>query len=147
VGNLHATLCGSRGAGNRPRPPGGHRATRRERPRLPGSTTNILTRSGTNSYHGAAWEFLRNDAGVLAELVVGVVRQNAEFDNGIDGRLEHEAGVDGVHIVGAIDQEVIGFGALPVDRVGLTIAEGAARFLEARSQGRSGPSENRSPMR
>jgi Carboxypeptidase regulatory-like domain/TonB dependent receptor len=27
-----------------------------------GSTTNIITRSGTNSYHGALWEFLRNDA-------------------------------------------------------------------------------------
>ena len=27
-----------------------------------GSTTNIITRSGTNSYHGAVWEFLRNDA-------------------------------------------------------------------------------------
>jgi len=27
-----------------------------------GSTTNIVTRSGTNSYHGAVWEFLRNDA-------------------------------------------------------------------------------------
>ena len=26
-----------------------------------GSTTNIITRSGTNSYHGAVWEFLRND--------------------------------------------------------------------------------------
>jgi len=26
-----------------------------------GSTTNILTRSGTNSIHGALWEFLRND--------------------------------------------------------------------------------------
>jgi hypothetical protein len=27
-----------------------------------GSTTNIITRSGTNSIHGAVWEFLRNDA-------------------------------------------------------------------------------------
>ncbi len=27
-----------------------------------GSTTNIVTRAGTNQYHGALWEFLRNDA-------------------------------------------------------------------------------------
>lgn len=27
-----------------------------------GSTTNIITRSGSNSFHGAVWEFLRNDA-------------------------------------------------------------------------------------
>ena len=27
-----------------------------------GSTTNIITRSGTNQIHGAVWEFLRNDA-------------------------------------------------------------------------------------
>ncbi len=27
-----------------------------------GSTTNIVTRSGSNSFHGSLWEFLRNDA-------------------------------------------------------------------------------------
>ena len=27
-----------------------------------GSTTNIITRSGSNSFHGALWEFFRNDA-------------------------------------------------------------------------------------
>ena len=27
-----------------------------------GSTTNIITRSGSNSFHGALWDFLRNDA-------------------------------------------------------------------------------------
>ena len=27
-----------------------------------GSTTNIVTRSGSNNFHGALWEFLRNDA-------------------------------------------------------------------------------------
>jgi hypothetical protein len=27
-----------------------------------GSTTNIITRSGANQFHGALWEFLRNDA-------------------------------------------------------------------------------------
>ena len=27
-----------------------------------GSTTNLVTKSGTNRYHGSVWEYIRNDA-------------------------------------------------------------------------------------
>ncbi len=57
-----------------------------------GSTTNIITRSGTNSFHGAVWEFLRNDkfdsAGYLAN-AKEPLKQN-QFGGSIGGPIRHD---------------------------------------------------------
>jgi Carboxypeptidase regulatory-like domain/TonB dependent receptor len=43
--------------------------------RSTGSTTNIITRSGANQFHGALWEFLRNDAMDASDYFTHQVRQ------------------------------------------------------------------------
>jgi len=50
----------------------------------PGGIVNVVTRSGTNSYHGSVWEFLRNDvldAGNPFVLQEGTPRRNALHQN------------------------------------------------------------------
>jgi hypothetical protein len=52
-----------------------------------GSTTNIITRSGSNNFHGALWEFLRNDALDATQFpntVVEPLKQN-QFGGSIGG--------------------------------------------------------------
>ena len=39
-----------------------------------GSTTNIVTRSGSNSFHGAVWEFFRNDVLDASDFSTGTVQ-------------------------------------------------------------------------
>src|SRR5207249_2609573 len=66
---------------------------------------------------------------------VGVVSEDAKLGNGINWRLQNEATIDAVEIVGAVDEEIVGLGALAVDGVGLTGAERAAGFGEAGGEG------------
>ena len=57
-----------------------------------GSTTNIITRSGTNSFHGALWEFLRNDAfdakSFFAQSVEPLKRD--QFGGTLGGPVKHD---------------------------------------------------------
>lgn len=57
-----------------------------------GSTTNIITRSGTNSLHGAAWEFLRNDAFDASDPItqnVQTLKQN-QFGGALGGPIRKD---------------------------------------------------------
>ncbi len=57
-----------------------------------GSTTNIITRSGTNSFHGTLWEFLRNDM-FDATQYPATSKQNLkrnQFGASIGGPIRHD---------------------------------------------------------
>ena len=57
-----------------------------------GSTTNIITRSGSNSFHGAAWEFLRDDAFDATRFpatTVEPLKQN-QFGGSFGGPVRHD---------------------------------------------------------
>ena len=57
-----------------------------------GSTTNIITKSGSNSYHGAIWEFFRNDALDATQYpntAVEPLKQN-QFGASIGGPVRHD---------------------------------------------------------
>src|SRR5262245_63251267 len=68
--------------------------------------------------------------GAVAEFGVGGVGEDAEFGDGVDGRLHDEAAVDVVKVVSAVDEEVVGFGTLTVNGVGLAVTERASRLRE-----------------
>jgi len=57
-----------------------------------GSTTNIITRSGTNEFHGAAWEFLRNDAFDASNAVIRTVEplKRNQFGGTFGGPIKKE---------------------------------------------------------
>lgn len=57
-----------------------------------GSTTNIITRSGTNNFHGALWEFLRNDMFDSTQYPATskqYLKRN-QFGGSIGGPIQHE---------------------------------------------------------
>ena len=57
-----------------------------------GSTTNIITRSGTNSYHGTLWEFLRNDAMDAKSFFASSVEplKRNQFGGAFGGPIRHD---------------------------------------------------------
>ena len=73
-------------------------------------------------------------AETVAEFGVGVMGEDAEFGNRIDGRLENETAVDAVEVVGAVDKEIVGLGTLAVHGISLARTQRAAGFGEARSE-------------
>src|SRR5579864_6530366 len=67
----------------------------------------------------------------IAKLRIGIVRKNLEFRNRIERRSENKASIDPVEVIRAIDQKVVGFGTLTVDRIGLSVAQRPARLRQA----------------
>jgi hypothetical protein len=57
-----------------------------------GSTTNIITRSGTNQFHGALWEFLRNDIFDAKSFVATSVEplKRNQFGGTFGGPVKHD---------------------------------------------------------
>ena len=78
----------------------------------------------------------RNDAGgrtAAAAVFRRCIRsQDPEFGNGVDGRANREAAIDAVHIRRTIQDVVVRFRPLAIDRIGLPTAQQAARFGKPR---------------
>src|SRR5277367_4207818 len=57
-----------------------------------GSTTNIVTRAGTNAFHGALWEFLRNDAMDAKSFFATSVEplKRNQFGGTVGGPIKHD---------------------------------------------------------
>src|SRR5580693_8614984 len=93
-----------------------------------GSTTNIITRSGTNQLHGALWEFLRNDAvdannyfapakeplkqNQFGATVGGPIKKNKTFIFGFYEGFRNRQGVSGQTTVPSLKQRTGDFSEL-----------------------------------
>src|SRR5262249_50845850 len=62
--------------------------------------------------------------------------QDAKFLDGVHGSFQGVAAVDAIDVADAVEQVVVGFGALSVDGVGLTGAQRAAGLGKSRRDGR-----------
>ena len=71
----------------------------------------------------------------MTEFGICGVRQDTELLDGIDGGLQHQTAVNDVKIIGAVDEEIVGFGALAVDGVCLAFAGETTRFEQAWGEG------------
>ncbi len=75
---------------------------------------------------------IRGRSCAVAELRVRRVRQDAKFRDGVHGRFQHKSAINVVEIVRAINQEIVGFGPLPIYRVRLAVAQRSSGLLQAR---------------
>ena len=73
----------------------------------------------------------------MAKFGARSVRQDAKLGNGIDGKLNHEAAIDGIEVVRAINQKIVGFRTLAIHGVGLAVTQRASSGLESGSQGKN----------
>ncbi len=71
----------------------------------------------------------------IAILGGSVQRENAELIHRVHGHAQSVSAIHAVHVAGAIEQIVVRFRPLPVDRVGLAAARDAARLGQAGSHG------------
>ena len=84
-----------------------------------GAVKLIRTRTGDDVGGGT---------GVAPEFGIRIVGQDPELSDRVERRFEHVTGVDGVHVVSAVDQEIIRFRPLAIDRVTLVVPQSSASF-------------------
>ena len=66
---------------------------------------------------------------LLSELGAGVMSQNPELGDGIHRRPENESAIHAVEIVGSINQKIVRFRPLAIDRIGLAGTQRSSRCL------------------
>src|SRR5450631_1851286 len=70
-----------------------------------------------------------------SELGIGAVRDDAELADRVYRRLKNESAIDAVEVICAVDEKIVRFRSLAVDRVGLAVAQRSASLVNSRRQG------------